>query len=51
MTCIDSSRNDVIYLEMLRRFKLDGKVKKLEGWLKEIRQRSFIKKAIDQRLS
>jgi hypothetical protein len=49
MTNIDSSRNDEIYLEMLKRFKLDGKVKKMKNWLKEVRKNCFIKKAINQK--
>jgi hypothetical protein len=45
MTNIDSSRNDEIFLEMLRRFELEGKVKKLESWLKEVREKRFTRKA------
>jgi hypothetical protein len=48
VTSIDSSRNDDIYLEMMKRFKLDGKEKKIEEWLKKVRKNCLIKKAIDQ---
>jgi hypothetical protein len=41
VTSIDSSRNDDIYLEIMKKYKLDGKIKKIENWLKEIRKNFF----------
>jgi hypothetical protein len=35
---------------MLEKYKLDGKVKKLKSWLKEVREKSFTRKAIDLKL-